>query len=566
MPALAPPPAKAPRTDSTAPPAPPAPPPAPPAPPAPLLARDTTRGRQGPTAAGKSTVTFLSGTEVYVGAGRKEGLTDGAELIVVRRDSVISMLRVRFLASHQASCAVIRGSTSLAVGDTVRFTPHLPPAGTTEFAQRSHGPRRLSGPGIHGRVGLRYLRATSTAPADSLGTAASTGFNQPSFDLRMNGLSIGGTSMGLSVDLRTRRTTTSSTGQPDLVDGRTRVYQAAVFWGAPGAAFRTVAGRQFLTAVTSVSLFDGALIELNSPRITFCGFGGLEPDAATLGFSSEIQDYGGYVQVHNRPGTLTAWTLTTGAVGSLEASHANREFGFLQASVSNSHFSFYGLQEVDYYPWWKVQLGEKQFSFTSEYVNALIRPSSWLSFNGSYDNRRSVRLYRDTQNPETAFDDAYRQGYGGGFQISRHKAYLGGDWRRSTGGTAGAADSYTGLFGVDRVTRVNLGLSIRATVYQNQNDSTLNNPGARRTIGQLYSWRLGLDPAGLLHIDLNGGMRREDNPTATALQQSQWFGLDVDASVARSWFVSFSGLRQSDPANPGTITTTQLYASVTWRF
>ncbi len=42
--------------------------------------------------------------------------------------------------------------------------------------------------------------------------------------------------------------------------------------------------------------------------------------------------------------------------------------------------------------------------------------------------------------------------------------------------------------------------------------------------------------------------------------------MDVDASVARSWFVSLSGLRQQDPANPGTLATAQLYASVSWRF
>jgi hypothetical protein len=69
-----------------------------------------------------------------------------------------------------------------------------------------------------------------------------------------------------------------------------------------------------------------------------------------------------------------------------------------------------------------------------------------------------------------------------------------------------------------------------------------------------------------VHIDVNGGIRREDNPNNTTMQQSTWFGVDVDASVARSWFVSFSGLRQKDPANPGTIATTQLYLSVTWRF
>ena len=280
----------------------------------------------------------------------------------------------------------------------------------------------------------------------------------------------------------------------------------------------------------------------------------------------DIQDQGGYLQVHNRPGTVGSWSVTTGAVRSYEAGAANREFGFLQASAGNTHFSFYGLQEVDYYPEWKTQLGEKQFSFTSQYLNGVVHPSRWLSFNGSYDKRRSVRLYRDTQNPETMFDDAYRQGYGGGIQLSGQKVRVGGDWRRSTSGIAGGANSFTGAFGLDQVTPLKLGFSARATWYQNQNDSTFNNPGAQRTTGQLYSARLGFDPIGPLHVDLNGGIRSENNPLNATAQKSSWYGLDVDASIGRSWYVSFSTLRQKDPANPGTISTTQLYGSVSRRF
>ena len=518
-----------------------------------------------------STVTFVSGTEIYVAAGRQEGLTEGAEVSVVRRDSVVATLRVKFLASHQASCEVVRGASGVVVGDVVRFVARAPaprPTATataTTTAARPRRPRRLSGPGIHGRLGLRHLRGTSTTESSGI-MAGSTGFNQPSFDLRMNGLSIGGTPIGLAVDLRTRRTVTSSTGQPNSVDGRTRVYQAAISWGAPGARVRTVAGRQYLTAVTSVSMFDGGLIEFNGPRVTVGAFGGLEPDAVTLGFSKAIQDYGGYLQFHNRPGSTGSWSVTTGAVGSLEASHANRIFGFVQASVNKSRYSFYALQEVDYYPPWKVQLGEKQFSFTSQYATALFRATPWLAFNGSYDKRRSVRLYRDTQNPETTFDDAYRQGFGGGIQLSGYKVRVGGDWRRSTGGSAGRADSYTGMLGLDPVTRFRVVVSARATWYQNQNDSTFNNPLAQRTSGQLYSLWVGFEPMGPLHVNLNGGLRREDNVNTTTTQTSTWYGLDVDASLARAWYVSVSGLRQADPADPGTSTTTQLYASITWRF
>jgi hypothetical protein len=521
----------------------------------------------GDSTTATSTVTFVSGAEIYVGAGRQAGLVEGSELDVVRRDSVISTLRVKYVASQQSSCEVIRGANDVAVGDMVRFIarPVVALTRTPATVARPRRPRRLSGPGIHGRVGLRYLRATSAT--DSAGSASGgAGFNQPSFDVRVNGLGIGGTPIGLALDLRTRRTVTSSAGQPNHVDGRTRVYQAAIFWGGPGAGLRAVAGRQYLTAVTSISMFDGGLLERNGSHVTVGAFGGFEPDAFTLGLSPDIQDYGGYLQFHSRPGTAAPWSLTVGGVGSYQASQANREFGFMQASIYNRYFSFYGLQEVDYYPPWKVQLGEKRFSFTSQYASVLLRPSRWVSFNGSYDKRRSVRLYRDTQNPETAFDDAYRQGYGGGIQLTGRKVRLGGDWRRSTGGTAGGANSYTGTFGLDQFTPLKLGLSARATWYQNQNDSTFNNPGAKRTSGQLYSGRLGFAVANAVHVDFNGGLRREDNPNTATLQQSTWYGMDLDVSLARAWFVSFSGLRQKDPANPGTIVTTQLYASVTWRF
>jgi hypothetical protein len=513
-------------------------------------------------------VTFISGSSIYVGAGLREGLTEGAKLSVVRRDSVVGTLRVKFLASHQASCDVVSGVTDLVVGDLVRFVPVAPPKSsgqTVAGATTRRGPRRLSGPGIHGRVGLRSLRATSTLSGDSSGTPAGTGFNQPSFDLRMSGLNVGGTAIGLTLDLRTRYTVTSLTGQPNQVDGKTRVYQAAVFWGSPGAGFRTVVGRQYLTAVTSVALFDGGLAELNGPRTTFGVFGGLEPDAGTLGVTDEIQDFGGYLQFHSAPAAVAPWAVTAGGVVSMQGNHANREFGFVQVSVNQRSYSFFGLQEIDYYSPWKVQLGENPISLTSQYATGLVRLSRWLAFNAFYDNRRNVRLFRDTQNPETAFDDAYRRGYGAGIQLLNYRVRLGGDWRRSTGGTAGSADSYTGTIGTDPISRLRLTVAGRATWYQNQNDST-STTAAQRITGRLYSVWLGCDPVDRLHFDVTGGTRREGTPNTTIMQNSTWYGVSADVSVARAWYVSFSGYRQTDPANPGTNTTTQVYASVTWRF
>lgn len=522
-----------------------------------LFAAAATKGAAQDTSAVLSaSVTYISGTSIYVSAGRADGLVEGQELSVVRHDSTAATLKVVYLSSRQSSCELVRGVTDIAVGDLVRFKPSASSSAKTQVAaaRASSRPHRLSGPGLHGRVGGRYL-LSQTSPS-------SGGFHQPSLDLRLDGSELGDSPFGLAVDLRTRRTAATRSDGSSAVDGHTRVYQAALFWNAPGERFHMSAGRQYLTAVTWVSMFDGALIELGGSHLTFGAFGGVEPDKINLGFSKDIQDFGGYVQLHNKAGRGIPWSFTTGAVGSYAGGKSNREFAFAQASVSSRVVSLYALQEIDYYRPWKVSLGENSISPTSTYLNAAIRPTSWMAFNGGYDNRRSVRLYRDATNPAIAFDDAYRQGVWGGLSLIGHRARVSGDVRFSDGAGAGKATSYTGTFGLDRFTPLHLSLTSRATWYQS-NTSADSLGASLRNSGQIYTLRLGGDPWQPIHVDLEGGLRKDNNPhNSPASSTITWYGLDLDVSLARSWFLSISGQRERSPG----FTTTLFYSSLTWRF
>jgi hypothetical protein len=500
-------------------------------------------------------VTYVSGTTVYVAAGRADGLVEGQELRINRQGGGTITLKVVFLSSRQASCEIASGATDVVVGELVSFTPQLAaapaPAGAPQTATATpHRTtrRRLNGPGLHGRVGARYL----VAHEDAL----NGGFNQPSFDLRLDGQALGDTPIGLAADLRTRRTTSTSGDGTSTVDGRTRVYQAALLWNTPGSSFRMALGRQYLTAVTSVTLFDGALVELNGSHLAFGAFGGVEPEPANLGFSRDVQDLGGYLQLHNRPGGTGFWSFSLGAVGSYSTAATNREFAFAQASVSTSAVSLYALQEVDYYRPWKVKLGEDALSPTSTYVSGSLRPTRWIAFTGGYDNRRSVRLYRDAVDPATQFDDTYREGVNGGIALLGRRVRVSGDVRRSDGGGNGTATAWTGSAGLDRFTPLHLSLTGRATWY--------SNPALD---GRLYSGRVGVDPFTPLHLEFNGGLRNEDTaPTAVILGTTHrhitWYGADLDLSLARGWFLSLSGTREKDPDG----FTTQFYGSMTWRF
>ena len=528
--------------------------------------RDTTP-KAPPDSVVRTTVAFISGSEYYVGAGRADGLVEGALLPVFHGDSVVATLRVKFLASHRASCEATEGESSIAAGDSVRWQrPSVAQFAAAQVVPMNR-PHRMSGPGLHGRLGMRYLRAGTTTMADGQ-QVGSNGFNQPSLDARINGLALWGTPLGVAIDVRTRQTTTTSLGTSS-VDGHTRVYQAVLFWNAGVSGFHAAAGRQYLATVSSVGLFDGALAEVNGSHVSGGAFAGFEPDAANLGFSSAVRDFGGYFTMHNRPGTSTAVAFTIGAVGSYEATAARREWGIAQLSISNRYLSLYLLQELDYYRPWKLEgpnAESSAFSGTSQFANASVRATNWLAINATYDKRRSVPVIRDFTNPETIFDDSYREGYGAGVQLTGKQVFGGGDWRKSTGLTSGSAQSYTATLGVNRVTRLNVGLSGRATWYQNDNVSTPGNPLALKTSGQLYSGRLSIDPMIRLQLSLNAGLRQEHNPISPDLQRSSWFGLDADVNIARAWFASFSALMQKDPANPGTSTLTQVYGGLTWRF
>jgi len=526
----------------------------------PALGQDSTSTRPAPAPPGApagtdsarrtAPVSYVSGTSVYVAAGRADGLAEGQELRISRQGGAVITLKVAFLSSRQASCEIVSGPTDVAIGELASFTPQ--PTGATASAAASEPRRRsrhrFNGPGLHGRVGARYLVAKEAG--------IGTGFSQPSFDLRLDGNGLGGTPIGLSADLRTRRTTSTSGTGTSTVDGRTRVYQAALMWNQPGSRFRLALGRQYLTAVTSVTLFDGALMELNGSHVAFGAFGGVEPEPANLGFSREVEDYGAYFQLHNRPGSTGVWSFSLGAVGSYSNAATNREFGFAQASISTSVISLYALQEVDYYRPWKVDQGEDPISPTSTYVSGSLRPARWLAFTGGYDNRRSVRLYRDAVDPSTQFDDAYRQGVTGGIALLGHRVRVSGDVRRSDGGGNGTATAWTGSAGLDRFTPLHLSLTGRATWYSNPSLD-----------GRLYSGRLGVDPFAPMHLELNAGIRNEDTAPTTLTPVSTrrritWYGADLDLSLARGWFLSLSGTREKDPDG----TTSQFYGSMTWRF
>lgn len=515
-----------------------------------MAALATPLAAQTPARPAHARVTYLSGAVAYLDAGREDGLSEGMVVTVVRNGETIASLTVTDLASRRAACAIPESAAGkIVVGDTVAFTPTTRPAPAPDPGgagiARSAGASR-SGFRLRGRLGLRYL---ALRPVDGSG-----GFSQPALDLRLDLSQAGGAGVGATMDVRARQSYLTRTDGSTTRDSRTSVYQAALLVRSPNHPWRASLGRQYLSPVSSISLFDGLLVEAQGPRVGVGAFAGSEPDQATMGYSPDIRDYGAFVELRGAPGRSSRWSVATGAVGSYQGGEVNREFAFAQVSISTPAVTIFAAQEADLNRGWKHEAGEPSFALTSSFASINVRPGRAVSLHAGVDTRRRVRLYRDRANPELAFDDSFRQGIWSGATL-RAGAHLriGVDGRAALGGPDSTAhsQSVTGSVALERLTRGQLSLRTRYTRY-----------GTVRGDGWLGTASLGARPAPWLGLEFNGGQRQEVSTLEPLQRRTTWMGADVDLALGRAFYLLLSGARERGDGASGD----QVMVSLSVRF
>lgn len=495
-----------------------------------------------------STVTYISAGTIYIDAGRKAGLKEGARVEVVRRGQAIAQLTVAFISSTRSACTVVSSLIEPAVGDSARFTPvvQAPVVATTTDSTGAvtilrTRPRHNA---IRGRLGMRYMLVQ---PGEGLPS-----WTQPAFDLRLDGHQVGGTPLGVVLDVRAYRQRSGATGRGAAAS--TRVYQGNLEWGPSNGAVRLNVGRQLTPSLSNMGIFDGMSLEVGGKHLSVGAVGGAQPDAATFGLSGIVKEYGAYVQAHNAPSsTAGTWQLTLAGIGAYDRGQIDREFVYAQALVARRHVSLFATQEVDVNRQWKADIEGKTAIPTSTFAVLRLAPIDAISFNVGYDNRRSVRLYRDFIDPVTEFDDSFRQGGWAGVTVNAGShVRLNTDARQSRGGTGGDANSYTGSLGVYRLTVLGLGAQVRGSQYTGSVAE-----------GQLVSGSVEVNPWNRFHLEASGGTRTDKRAVADlGLRKLTWQGLDADFGVGRSLYLMFSSYLEKGDAGRSM----QGYAALSWRF
>ncbi len=492
-------------------------------------------------------VTYVSGPTVYLEVGTKQGVRVGTTFAVRRGGQVVGELTAQFVSSNRASCVVTGGTSQIVVNDTVWYAPSrdITPASQGVVTVQSGAPSSPRGRPVRGRIGVRYL------VIDQPGGAKLT---QPSLDLRLDGAEIRGTGFGLEVDVRTQRSAVSTGAlSPRSPANLTRVYQANMQYQGGNNRIHLAAGRQFATALAPLGIFDGLSLELRHTRWSAGLLAGTEPEAVTFGVSGALTEYGAWVQRHNAPGGGRPWSLTLGAVGSYDRGEINREFGYLRVTASSGRYSIYASQELDLNRGWKRATEGGPVTMTSSFASGQITLSRALTISGGVDSRRRVRLYRDFENPELLFDDAFRQGTWGGLALrASARVRLMSTVRTSGGGPAGPSRALTTSLLISRLTPLQLGLRIRGSRYVG--------PSSEGVLGSLA---LEASPTRAMRVSLNVGERTSKQPGGNSpASRLRWAGADIDVSLGRSLYILMSTYRESGTPSASR----QSFGSISWRF
>jgi hypothetical protein len=513
-------------------------------------------------------VTYLTSTTAYIDAGSDDGLHAGDKVEVVRAGAVIAVLRVTDVSSHRAACTIESSTATLAVGDTVRYSvgaadeplapgaaggaaaaggattvPEVSPAEATTRAEGESWARRN---GLRGRIGVRYL-----------GVFDQSGFGgdvkEPSADIRLDGNRVGGSAFDVQVDVRARHTIQTVADGRQFNDGQARVYRLNTRWRSTTDQYHLTLGRQFSSALASISTFDGGEFAYEKPRWGLGAFAGTQPAPVDYGFSTDIAEYGAYARVHTAPGKAMSWEWVTAAIGSYEQGHINREYVALLGRVMSTRGSLMLQQDVDVNRGWKRDAGESAVTLTNTFASAHYRASRSVDLDAGFDNRRNIRLYRDFVSPETQFDDAYRQGVWGGVGVGFAKHYrVGFSARTSTGGSSGNADTYTGTASASHLTGAQLDLRLRSTHYDNDTSQ-----------GWMHTLTGGCALSARWMVELFGGVRNDQSKIFSANDaNTSWFGADMDVDLGNSLYLNLSGERNTG----GDESFNQVYTGLSWRF
>ncbi|MBK6898515.1 MAG: hypothetical protein IPH09_04360 [bacterium] len=489
----------------------------------------------------RARVSYVSAEQVYLDAGRADGLRAGDVLRILRRDAPVTEVTLEHLAEHSASCRITGAAADVHPGDAAVVILQGPaPAPDDSAAVQTTAPATTAAPVparakpaaqdrpffLRGRLSLQWLHSNDRSEAD-------LDLTQPSlrFDLRSREPFAGGHELQVRGTLRQNRRA-AGFSSPAENEWRNRVYLVTLSRERPDDRWHYSLGRITSRAVSGFGQLDGLLASGRlADGLRLGAFTGFTPDPRTSEPNGDQRKTGGFLAWSDADGVDRAWDLVLAAVGEYEGGETSREYLLLDGDLGrDGPLRLHHSAELEINRDWRYATEGRRFALSNAVTTVSARLAPRWSASLSHDRRELYRTWATRSLPDSLFHDAERSGLrlrtrwadGAGWSLAADGGVRGGAGRDGDTWSWGATAGRAGLSGpgshlsldlrgfdgprvsgltpslrLDQPLRDGLDLQVAAGLYSydivdvGARRSHWTRVGARRILGR--SWLAGLE-------------------------------------------------------------------------
>ena len=363
----------------------------------------------------KYQISYISGTNIYINAGRIEGIFMNDTAIVVHGSTNAGTAVVTAIADSSSALKIISQSDRISVGDTAIVSIELNEAQTnltnSNMSQApaaspviSSAEKKTRENILSGRAAIQYYFISAEDSKFNL--------SQPAGMLVLNVSNLFGTGMILSFDDRSYYDGENNYSIYGNTAGfQHNLYQVSLTRDLPDASVGYGIGRMTSRFVGGIGTFDGAQFFYRLNSFTAGILGGAAADIpASLDYSGTRTAF--FLNYHSGTDFFHQYDGTVAYGLQMVGGNLDRNFLYLQNSLSlGAKLYLYETTEIDMS---QISEGVRRagFNFSDTYFSANYYPMDWLFANIGYDASRDVYLFQSMKNvPDSLIDRNIMQGY-----------------------------------------------------------------------------------------------------------------------------------------------------------
>ena len=323
-------------------------------------------------------VKYVSGTNVYIDAGRNAGLEEGIKIVLKQAPAksednaaavepgIVAELTVVSVASSSAVCQVDKTSRDLVAGDVLS----LPDAEVEQMvAKNAIGTTRVYPMVVSFNEGdpldEEVRDAIPHPPLPEINQARGRigfdvsmlqGLGASSFTSRVFGVvaradisRMGGSHWNLNGYWRGRIQSSSAPAQSSIQDLINRTYQMSLNYVNPQSHWTAGIGRLYLPWASSLEVIDGGYVARSMSATSIVGaFMGSTPDPTAWNYNPQRKLSGGFMNFHGGDWDNFRYSSTEGAGVELLGWSVDKPFLFSENDLSFKRvFSLYHSMQID---------------------------------------------------------------------------------------------------------------------------------------------------------------------------------------------------------------------------